>query len=291
VPSIRFRLSSLSLDGVDETARERYGDSARVVCAEEVRTGGIGGFFAKRYMEVTVEIPDAPKPQPHWTAHRRSPLDDLLDRADSRDTVVAPSAVPPLSTESEAFTDVLADLRRYAQSSDSVEPGALRTKRPIVLLRAPGDLVVIVGIGDDAGQVATSLALMGTVPGENSSFELASAGTTVMEGLARVDDRRGAFAARARGVENGHATIVAWGIGAGDERLATDAAAIASTRPDQVWLAVDASRKHDDTERWVAALSTVLPVQAMAVLRTGFTGSPETVASLGLPEAWSDAVG
>ncbi len=281
----------MSLDGVDETARERYGENARVVAAEEVRTGGIGGFFAKRFMEVTVEIPDAPKRQPHWTAHRRSPIDDLLDRADARDTVLAPSAVPPLSTESEAFTDVLADLRRYAQSNGPVQPGALQTKRPIVLLRAPGDLVIIAGVGDDAEQVATSLALMGTLPGENSSFELAAAGTTAREGLARVDDRRGAFGARARGVENGHATIVAWGIGAADDSLATDAAAIASTRPDQVWLAVDASRKHDDTERWVTALSTVLPVQAMAVLRTAFTATPETVKDLGLPEAWSDAVG
>jgi hypothetical protein len=281
----------MSLDGVDETARERYGENARVVAAEEVRTGGIGGFFAKRFMEVTVEIPDAPKRQPHWTAHRRLPIDDLLDQADARDTVLAPSAVPPLSTESDAFTDVLADLRRYAQPNGPVEPGALKIKRPIVLLRAPGDLVIIAGIGGDAELVATALALSGTVPGENSSFELAAAGTTAREGLARVDDRRGAFAARARGVENGHATIVAWGIAPGDEPLATDAAAIASTRPDQVWLAVDASRKHDDTERWVTALCTLLPVQAMAVLRTGFTATPETVKDLGLPEAWSDAVG
>ena len=290
MPSIRFRLDPRELDGVEQRARERYGATARVRSTEEVRVGGIGGFFARRFIDVLVDVPDAAAPQ-HWTAQRRAPLDDLLDRADASETALAPSAVPPLSTESDAFTNVLADLKRYANTTGPVLPGSTRLKRPIVLLRAPGDLVVIVGVGDDAAAVATALALTGSMPGQPPAFEVATAGTAAVPGAKRVADRRGAFAARARGIENGQAILVAWGISPGEDELATEAATIAAVRPDQVWLAVDASRKHADTERWVTALCTTLPVQAMAVLRTAWTSTPETVLSLGLPEGWSDALG
>ncbi len=290
MPSIRFRLDPASLDAVEQKARERFGELARVLSTEEVRVGGIGGFFARRAIDVVVELPDVAAPQ-HWTAHRRAPLNDLLDYADSNDVALAPSAVPPLSTESDAFTHVLADLKRYAQTTGPVLSGTSRTKRPVVLLRAPGDLVVIAGIAGDPLSVATSLALAGAMPGEPSPFEVASAGTIAAPGVTRVADRRSAFSARARGLEGGRATIVAWGISPGEDALASEAAALATLRPDQVWVAVDASRKHADTERWVTALCTVLPVQAMAVLRTAWTSTPESVFSLGLPEGWSDALG
>jgi len=105
-----------------------------------------------------------------------------------------------------------------------------------------------------------------------------------------VTDRRTAFSARARGVENGRATIVAYSMEPGDARLAAHAAALTAIRPDQLWLAVDASRKPEDTAAWVNAVCTVVSVQALAVLRTAWTSTPESVRSLGLPEGWSDAV-
>ena len=49
MPSIRFRLDPAPLDRVAETVRERYGVAATVVSAEEVRVGGIGGFFEKTF--------------------------------------------------------------------------------------------------------------------------------------------------------------------------------------------------------------------------------------------------
>lgn len=283
----------MSLDGVEEKARQRYGAGARVLSAEEVRVGGIGGFFARRFMDVVVEIPDGAAPAQHWTAlrqpqaagrgSRRSALDDLIERADSKDAPLAPASVPPLSTESTAFTDVLADLRRYAAPTDPAVPGQRRAKRPIVLLRAPGDLVVIAGIGEDPLVVATALAR------ETASVQVAVGGAILEVGTARVGDRRTAFAARARGVENGRATIVAFGIDPGDAEFAADTASLSGIRPDQLWLAVDASRKPEDTQRWVTALATTLPVQAIAVLRSAWTTTPETIRSLGLPEGWSDA--
>ena len=39
--------------------REEHGPDARIVHAERVRSGGVGGFFAKQRFEVTVEIDGA----------------------------------------------------------------------------------------------------------------------------------------------------------------------------------------------------------------------------------------
>jgi len=285
----------MSLDGVEEMARQKYGAAARVVSAEEVRVGGMGGFFARRFMDVVVEIPDAAAPAQHWTAHRqpharqpaggRTALDDLIDQADRRDAPLTAASVPPLSTESDAFTDVLADLRRYAAATDPIGPSPRKSKRPVVLLRAPGDLIVIAGIGEDALIVATALAQAAPIA------QVAVGGAVLEVGTARVGDRRTAFAARARGIENGRATIVAYGIDPGDSEFAADMASLSGIRPDQLWLAVDASRKPEDTHRWVTALAMSLPVQAIAVLRSAWTSTPESVRTLGLPEGWSDAVG
>jgi len=282
VPSIRFRLDVSDLDGVEETVRQKYGVAARVLATEEVRVGGIGGFFARRFMDVTVDIPDTPVA--HYTATRKSPLDDLMERADRRDGPLAPSAVPPLSTESDAFSEVLSELSRYA--SPSPTGGRARPpRRRVVLLKAPGDLVVIAGIGDDALTVARALAA------ETPTIGIAVGGAIRVDGMPTVTNHRTAFAARARGVESGRSTIVAYGIEPGEEQLASHGAALAGIRADQLWLAVDASRKPSDTERWVNALATLVSVQAMAVLRADWTATPESVAALRLPEGWSDAVG
>ena len=288
MPSIRFRLDPAPLDRVAETVRERYGVAATVVSAEEVRVGGVGGFFARRFLDVVVDVPDPSHPE-EWTAHRTGAFDALVANADRGDTLDLPidaSAVPPLSTESDAFTGVLEDLQRYASPTAPVATTTRRKARPVVLLKAPGDLVVIAGIGDDAMTVARSLA------GQRGGAEIVAGGAhPVGPGVARVTDRKSAFSARARGVENGRATIVAYSIEPGEARLAAHAAALAGIRPDQLWLAVDASRKPEDTAAWVNAVCTVVSVQALAVLRTAWTSTPDTVRALGLPEGWSDAVG
>lgn len=285
MPSIRFRLDSVSLDDIEERVRQKYGAAARVTSTEEVRIGGIGGFFARRAMDVVVDIPDPSIPPQHWTATRRGPLDDLLDRADLKDGPIPIAPVPPLSTESDAFTNVLDDLKRYASPAAPTTTRGTRSKRPVVLLRAPGDLVVIAGLGEDPLVVARALAA------EGPPADVVSGGALKTTGITRVTDNRSAFAARARGVENGRATIVAYGIDAATANVAAAGAALAGIRPDQVWLAVDATRKPDDTARWVNALATAVSVQALAVLRSGWTSTPESVQSLGLPQGWSDAVG
>jgi hypothetical protein len=44
--------------------RAEYGAEVKIISAEKVRTGGIGGFFAKQKYELSVEVPDGPAPGP-----------------------------------------------------------------------------------------------------------------------------------------------------------------------------------------------------------------------------------
>jgi hypothetical protein len=108
-------------DGPDLAAllvqvQQDFGPTAVVVSAEKVRRGGVGGFFAREWYEVSVEVPDG--------TETSSALDevvtdtmDVLDlstigrlkddlRAEAPD---APEAILP-STEQHEFADVLASL-------------------------------------------------------------------------------------------------------------------------------------------------------------------------------------
>jgi hypothetical protein len=65
--------------------RQEYGSTVRIISADKVRSGGIGGFFAKQHYELSVEVPDlASSPeQPAQT------LDQMLERAEAGDRVAA----------------------------------------------------------------------------------------------------------------------------------------------------------------------------------------------------------
>ena len=75
------------------------------------------------------------------------------------------------------------------------------------------------------------------------------------------------------------------GVTARSPRGAVEAAALA---PDQVWAAVDAGRKAEDTAQWIAELREAVNVDAVAVLDPDGTSSPHTVAALGIPVGWID---
>jgi hypothetical protein len=189
-------------------------------------------------------------------------------------------------------------------------------------LGGAGDLVVIIGLHDDALTVAESMAAAGIgssgIPGD-----VALAGT-LAPGYDPAWDRRRALGARARGVEREQSLFVAFGIGTGagsgagsggsgrralsaggagagasraDDSghtarlrgsLAAQADAVVEIGADQVWVAVDAGRKPEDTARWVRALAETLQIDAVAVVGSGATSSPETVHSLALPVGWVD---
>ena len=56
--SLQMLLEGPDLDGILREVEANYGREFRVIQAEQVRSGGMGGFFAKQHYEVTIEISD-----------------------------------------------------------------------------------------------------------------------------------------------------------------------------------------------------------------------------------------
>ncbi len=159
----------LLLDGPDleslmARVRREHGPTARIVKAERVRSGGIGGFFAREYFEVTVDVPDLNGVHARTTARapevprpRVRGLADLLDAADAaeqgaleRSTTAqahAPVEGPALSTTGDTFASVLDSVRNLAVGTGVVsEPEGFVAARPrsvsrddVVLGRLPDD--------------------------------------------------------------------------------------------------------------------------------------------------------
>ena len=362
-------MSGESLEQLRAEARAVHGPGARIVAAQKVTEGGVGGLFARKHYEVTVEVPepsvDLPVArvtitQPASRAgiaalladadaadgfDERDPFDDVLAGGGSSgrrapEVVVLPrvdrpvgapadsprraaraaaagaagasageapggGAVPApapadVSTRTDAFAEIMDDLTFNGIAAEpapvahpeieEARPGPLRNAAEFLaaaaassspsrladaaasgdlavapsVLRGAGDLVVVVGRPGDAFRVAAQMA---------SSFGLRSVD---------VSDRRSAILARATGVHEGASVVTA---------LAWDDAApeaLRSIGADQLWVAVDVGRKHDDTSRWVEAVRAVQPVAAVAVVGEDDTATPGTVHLLGVPVGWRE---
>ncbi|WP_349899742.1 hypothetical protein [Parafrigoribacterium soli] len=315
-----LQLDGTSLEELKAKVLAEHGTRARVISVETITTGGIGGFFGHRHYEMTVEVQDgqdaplhygqvhdaptpasrptppastarpattSPAPAPRKPSAAAAPpkpvktgLDALLDDADGEDTVSyqQPDDGFPVSTSSREFANILDELE-----SVTATPIIRETPRPLpvpTLLSSQGDLVIVVGLGSEALPVAKAMA---TAVGR---AEVATSGALDAPGLARVADRRDALLARARGVERRETLFVAVGISSGGVHASSQATAIAQLRADQVWAVVDASRKPEDTARWVRKLSSVVQLDAVIGTQRDATLTPETVATLGLPVSW-----
>jgi len=287
VPSTRLRLDPKELRGAAARVRAEFGPRARILSAEEIRVGGVGGFFARRMYELLIEHPEAASDQgpqaeelrsaASATETRMSGIAALLEQAD-RDESFLPTAAGgasrPISTQSDDFSSVLGAL---AVSIDA--PVATAPPEPTRFRPEPGGLLAIAGLKDDALRVALDVA--GRTPGAQLGVAGDLGGT-----LPRVEDRREAVSLRARGVEAGAIAIVAIGLGSGGPIAEANASRIPLIGADAVWVAVDATRKPEDTARWVAAVVAAAPVREMAVLDAPLTESPESVHDLGLRQAW-----
>jgi hypothetical protein len=150
---VRRQLEGPDLERLLDQVKTEYGDAARIVQAEKVRTGGVGGFFARERFHIDVEInvePDGPA-EPAAPAAPRSLL-DLVERVsdEERELAAEPAreAAGRLSTESPSFEAVLAALRREeAEDPDEhgepavPEPGATVALRRDGLLGIPADVL------------------------------------------------------------------------------------------------------------------------------------------------------
>lgn len=317
----QYKLKGASLDAIREKAEQQYGPGTRIVSAEKVTNPGIAGLFAANRYEATIEVPaagssqlasnscrsDGPERQQlrvSWEgpaggeAHalQGPAIAALLEQADAAEMDLhRPEAA--VSTASPDFAGMLEQLGKEFQAP-VCGPQGLPTALPAaavghlvpvavpVPLTGSGNLIILLGLGDDALGPALEVSIA------EGGSDVRTAGALTAFGHLHVAGRQGATAARAQAVLTGQTVLVAYGLGRQGETVthATDIAVLAA---DQLWLVVDAGRKAEDTAAWVRALSAALAaegvtVDALAVFGASETGSPETVNGLGLPIGWVD---
>jgi hypothetical protein len=148
-----------------------------------------------------------------------------------------------------------------------------------------GDLLLLVGIGEDPMRVAKGLR------DRMQKGYVCDGGSIEGNTRRRVDDRRGAVAARAYGVRSDQPVIVAYGVAPGP-MAESELQQLLSIDSDQAWLVVDAERAPEETLEWTGRLRGRLQVDAVASLRAQRGVRNEALAAIGLPEAWRElAVG
>lgn len=263
---MHLQLEGTSLADLEAQVRVEFGPDAEIVHVDKVTVGGIRGFFARQHYEVVVEVPDrrreAPVAPPRelLDVPARAGLAALLTNADEAEAELNPPPVPSVSTGSEVFARILDDLTHTTGVSPApAAPSVLVPAAPSPLHGA-GDLVVIVGLDRDPYIVASALAIGGN--------PVTVSGALAVAGLPRVEDRRTAIAARVRGVRGGHSVFVAVGLGSGEPtaEVSERAASIGALAADQVWAAVDARKRADETAAWMRAVAAVVTVDAVAVV-------------------------
>ncbi|MFJ6417452.1 hypothetical protein [Paeniglutamicibacter sp. NPDC091659] len=147
-------------------------------------------------------------------------------------------------------------------------------------LDGPGDLVAVVGLWGDG-------VIAGAQLGDESAMrrpagELAGKFDADAAKHQTITDRRGVLKARAAAVEAQLPLVVSLAMNP-LQPLRDQLELLEILGPDQLWLAVDAGRKSEDTEAWVKHVSARHRVYAVVALHCNETLSPESVLDLGFP--------
>lgn len=265
----RFLLRAPTLEAVRAKLAAEYGPDAVVISAEMVSVGGVAGLLATKYVEAVVEVPtptlaDAGRRD---TNHRRA-MAALLEDANGSDSLV-PQSGGQAAAAPAGFNDFLDTLDR-----DTSAPLRTTSGVPLPAVGA-GQIIVVAGLGQDGFLEACSIAsAMGT--------------TALIGGLAigdgqRTDDRAGWLRARRDARNAGRPSIAGFGLGTDLRQVQGQLVHLQAMGADQIWLAVDARRKTEDTSAWVSAATAMVPVHALAVTGSSQTSTPQTVNMLGIP--------
>lgn len=166
------------------------------------------------------------------------------------------------------------------------EPMMLPTRQAPSLATQPGDLVFVFGLRDDPLAVAQAMAVA------HPSVEIGVAGTIGRPGTRHVGTRREAVQSRADGVRRGGSTIVAIGVGQAPGDAEQYASILHDVVPDQIWIAVDVTRKPEDTRAWAYTVAEAgSGIDAIAAIGVAYTTTPDSTSFLGIPVGWADGVG
>ncbi|MFI2563925.1 hypothetical protein [Paenarthrobacter sp. NPDC018779] len=201
-------------------------------------------------------------------------------------------AAPVVAAESAAFPSAVSSPAVPACAGAALPPSDAPSATVPRPLTGDGNLIVLLGLGDDALGPALEMSIAA------GGSDVRTAGELSAFGHLHVQGRQSATAARAQAVLTGQSVVVAFGLGRVRD-VPTQAAHIASLFADQLWVVVDARRKAEDTKAWVQGLQSLLAAQstlpsdpagisALAVIGASETATPETVDSLGIPVGWVD---
>jgi hypothetical protein len=212
-----------------------------------------------------------------------APAPQLFTQAPVR---AAPVARPAVPAQAPATPAGVAAGQQYvwATAKPRSRTGRIPPGSPPPQRTRAGDLLLLVGVGDDPMHVAKALR------DRMQKGYVCDGGALEGHSRRRVDDRRGAVAARAYGVRSEQPVIVAYGVGLGP-MAEQELERLLSIDSDQAWLVVDAAREPTETLEWTGRLRGRLQVDAVASLRAPRNGQHEALAAIGLPEAWRELAG
>ncbi|MGL3805114.1 hypothetical protein ACSYDW_03375 [Paeniglutamicibacter sp. R2-26] len=147
-------------------------------------------------------------------------------------------------------------------------------------LDGPGDLVAVIGLWGDGVVAGAQLGPESAL--RRPAGELAAKFDAGSPGQRPLKDRRDVMAARAAAVESREPLVVSVALNP-LQPLADQLELLEALRPDQLWVAVDAGRKAEDTAAWVEQVCARGRVYAVVALHGNETLSPESVLDLGFP--------
>jgi hypothetical protein len=93
----RVLLEGPAIEPLLAQVRDEYGSRVRIISADKVRSGGVGGFFAKQHYELSVEVPDPNEDRTDMAQRTKTAdngqhsLERLLERAESQDRIEEPA--------------------------------------------------------------------------------------------------------------------------------------------------------------------------------------------------------
>lgn len=143
----QHRYTGSDLEQVLARVRRELGERARIVEANKVRSGGVGGFFARERFEVLAEPPRTEAGAPETGAADTTPATapaDLLALADLVNEQEAAFEAPTtVSTQSREFAEVLERVTRAVGTDEPPLPPAASD-----VVAAPPDVVEVERVHD-----------------------------------------------------------------------------------------------------------------------------------------------
>jgi len=124
----RVLLEGPAIEPLLAQVRDEYGSGVRIISADKVRSGGVGGFFAKQHYELSVEVPDPNEDRNDMakrtmTGENGHALERLLERAESQDRMDEP-ARPARTVTPATFGTARPGETTFSRPASTARPAA-----------------------------------------------------------------------------------------------------------------------------------------------------------------------